>query len=118
MTWPVSLPQEPQTGSWRGGPQDNKLAFRPDQGPTITRRRSSAVAHIYGGTFTGLSSTQIATFEAWYEDDLDDGTLSFTWDDPISGTNYSWKFTGETPYSISHVGVDNYMLTVKLMRLP
>lgn len=119
-TWPVSLPQTPQVQSWRIAPQSNVSVFQPEQGPPIDRQRSSAVSRVASGTFNGLTSTQVATFETFYETTLSFGVTAFTWNDPISGTSYSWKFdkSQNAGYNIEHEGGARYRITVSLIRLP
>jgi len=119
ITWPISLPQKPAARSWSGGPQSNRVGFQPEVGKPILRRRSSAVAFTFSGTFTGLSQAQLSAFESFYSIDLMDGTLSYNWNDPVDGLGYSWQFAdGDRPYTVTHVGGSLYDLSVNLVRSP
>ena len=119
-TWPASLPQKPAAGSWSGGPQNNAVAFKPEVGDAITRRRGSAVGHVYSGRFTALTLVQLNVFKTFYETTIYDGTLSWDWIDPIYGDASTWRFIlGEDAgYSISEVAPDVYDVSVKLLRVP
>lgn len=119
-TWPDSLPQTPDADGWTGGPQNNRISFQPEIGEPITRRRGSASGHVFQAQFSNLSDAQRAAFEEWFEDDLYDGTLSFTWDDPITGDSHTWMLMDEDPpYQFAaHGGSGLHTLTCRLMRLP
>lgn len=119
-SWPASLPQYPDVDQWAGGPQDNRISFQPERGPSIDRRAGSAIAHVFRAQFSNLTTAQRAAFITWFEDDLYDGTLSFTWADPVTGTSYSWKFMkDDPPYQFTaHGGEGLHTLTCRLMRLP
>lgn len=117
-TWPATLPQAPDGGGFEGGPQNNRLSFKPEIGPTIDRRRGSSKTHIYSFKFSLLTPAQRAAFETFYSETLLDGTGTFYFDDPISGTTHTWKFTDDNPpYNLSG---DRYIystLTFKAQRI-
>jgi hypothetical protein len=119
-TWPATIPQYPDADQWVGGPQRNKVSFKPEVGTSIDRRRASAAGAIYQGVFSQFTTAQRATFETWFEDDLADGTLSFDWADPVTGVTATWKFTDEDPpYQFTaHGGYGRHSLSLRLMRLP
>lgn len=112
-TWPASLPQKPRTGTWKRAPQDNRLSFMPAAGPPIVRRRSSRKVHMASGLFD-MSHAQVVTFEAFFEDDLADGTLSFDWDDPETGVTGTWRVR---QYEMSDAGVDERTVSIEFTRL-
>ena len=95
-TWPASLPQIPAPGM-SVAPQRNKISFEPEIGDSIDRRRGTAASKAYQISLPPMTKAQFAIFEAFFEDDLYDGVLPFTWNDPISGASHSWKFTGDDP---------------------
>lgn len=119
-TWPVSLPQKPAANSWSGGPAANQVAFQPDVGDAITRRRGTAVHHVYQGRFTALTLTQLNAFVTFFESDLADGTLTFTWTDPIYGDSSTWRVDlSESPaYTVSEASHDTYDISLGLIRVP
>lgn len=115
-TWPASIPQTPQAGQWTGSPQPNRAEFRPDVGPAIVRRRASSSVREYSASFPPMTAAQLATFEAWYEDDLYDGSLPFNWADPDTGVTYSWRFLDS--YQVTSEGGEGlFMMNCKLQRL-
>ena len=114
-TWPLTLPQEPDPGSWTWQAQDNKVSFKPAIGPPIERRRGTAIVRSYDATFSYLTGAQVAIFEAFFDDDLKSGTLHYLWLEPMSGILFKWKIS---QYQFLGIGADLYKLTMKLLRLP
>lgn len=116
--WPATLPQTPLVDQWVGGPQRNKVSFKPEIGPTIDRRRGTSALHIYQATFAPLTEAQFVIFETFFHTTLKDGLLPFDWADPISGTTKRWKFGDEDPpYQITAGAGDLITLSCKLVRL-
>lgn len=117
--WPASLPQTPLAEDWSGGPQRNKVTFKPEIGATIDRRRGSAAGYTFSGTFAPLTDAQLTAFLTFFHTTLVDGTLPFTWADPVNGTTYNWKFTDDDPpFTIKTYRADLHTLAVKLFRKP
>lgn len=119
-TWPSTIPQTPDVNQWTGGPQRNKVSFQPQLGASIDRRQGSAAGYVYAAVFSNFTNAERAAFEQWFSSTLYDGTLPFLWDDPVTGTEYSWKFMDEDPpYQFtSHGGEGLHSLSMKLLRLP
>lgn len=115
-TWPGSIPQKPGSGGWRGGPQNNQVAFSPDVGDDIVRRRGSAVAFTYEAQFVGFSLTDLNTFYTFFHTTLVDGTDSFTWIDPVYADSSTWRIQGM--YQIAEIGPDLFNITMTMVRLP
>lgn len=118
--WPASLRQQPQRGNWTGGPQDSRAKFDPEYGPPIMRRRTTADAKVFQGVFGQLTGAQRATFEAFYQNDLAGGVLSFCWRDPVLDDVAMWRILGggQVAYDISARGADRHDLSLQMMRLP
>jgi hypothetical protein len=115
--WPLELPQRP-LGGLRIMPQNNRVSFEPDVGPTIDRRRASTSNTMFSAEFDLTSFYQKQVFEEWYRDTLLDGTLPFWWEDPTDCVEYEWKFYGkEAPYEMTANRGFHISLTVRLMRL-
>ena len=68
--WPATLPQRPLSRDIKWTPQNNKVSFKPDVGPSIERRRGTAVAYDYTATFPPIDATQVATFETFFHTKL------------------------------------------------
>lgn len=114
-SWPGTLPQTPQYGGFDETPQRNVATFQPDVGPSKQRRRSTANGSICAVKFE-MSDAQRAAFDAFFGTTLADGSLPFTWNHPISGTNYTWAFEESPTYS--NQAYNYHSITMKLRRLP
>lgn len=93
--FPASLPQIPLAGSWSDEPMSNIAAFRPEVGVPITRRRQSGAPIKARGSYN-YTLSQRDQFRNFYDVDLEDGSLAFYWNDPISGAQHKWKFDPES----------------------
>lgn len=113
-TWPVSIPQKPVKGSWSRQPQTNVVGFMPDVGPPIQRRRSSVKTFSASGSFV-MTQTQVNTFETFFQDDLEDGSLSFDWDHPETDAATSWRVLS---YDVSDIGADKRRVQVEFIQMP
>lgn len=114
--WPSTLSQQPDpNGGWVRTPRQSTIASPPDVGPDVVRRRGTARMHDYQATFPPFTDAELAIFEAFFEDDLKDGSLHYLWLDPQSGTDFKWRIKG---YSVSSTGAGLHHLTAQLTRLP
>jgi hypothetical protein len=116
--WPSTLPAAPVFGGFTEQRQTNVAAFNPDVGPPKYRRRSTAVGVPTSAIFW-MTPTQVADFDTFFETTLVDGTLPFTWDHPLSGTNYTWMFDqskGAPKKDYTNYGYST--ITCELIRLP
>ena len=113
--WPVTLPQEPDPGSWVRSPQDNRITFKPDVGPPIVRRRSTVRAHRYDPAFSYLTDAGLVIFEDFFEGDLVDGSLHYLWLDPQSKIDFKWRIIA---YNFDSIGAALHRLTMQIIRLP
>jgi hypothetical protein len=116
--WPSTIPQTPLIDQWIGGPQRNKVSFKPDVGPTIDRRRTSSALSIFTATFPPMTELQFATFETFFETTLKDGILPFDWADPVTGVTRRWKFADDDPpYQATAGAGDLITVSTKFIRL-
>jgi len=113
--WPTTLPSRPLSSSIGWEPQDNKVSFQPDVGPSIDRRRSSAVAFEYSAKFPAITAAQVAIFETFHGTTLADGTLHYLWNRPEDAVSYKWKIES---YQFTGLGAGWHELTATLNRLP
>ncbi|MDF2140860.1 hypothetical protein [Paenirhodobacter sp. CAU 1674] len=118
--WPTSIRQLPQRGDWDGGPRDDRAIFEPESGPPILRRRVTGVTSEFSATFPKLRAAQVAAFEAWFQDDLANGSLPFLFRDPVRGDVARWMIPGGNgrPYSYRANGADLHDLSMTLLRMP
>jgi len=95
--WPTDTIPNNWTVGIQGGPQLNKISFNPDVGPSIDRRRASAIARKYQVDCPGLTQTEYLAFVEFYHTTLKEGTLPFTAMDPFTGVEKTFKFGSEDP---------------------
>jgi hypothetical protein len=113
--WPPTLPQKPLLSNHSFAPQDNKVTFQPETGPSIDRRRGTAAVQKYQATFPPLTAAQVAVFEAFYQEELMDGALHYLWPDPVSGAAAKWKIR---EYSFASQEAGRFDLSMQIDRLP
>ena len=89
--WPDTLPGFLSgIGDKRGSAKSRSSV---DVGPAIVRRRyTSAVRNI--NVPMRMTNAQRVIFEAFYADDLKEGTLSFNWIDPLTMATVALRFRG------------------------
>lgn len=116
-TWPETLPQVSLIDGLSYAPVQNVVAFATETGPGKLRRRSTARSKVVTMRFL-LDETQRATFLAFFEDDLEDGALTFELDDPVTGELAKWRFDPASPYSLTTPGRPNWSLSMNLLQVP
>lgn len=117
ITWPLALPQCPLRGTPTRQPKSNVIAFGTEIGPGKVRRRSSAGGVSTGATYL-MTGAQLGILEAFYGDDLADGSLSFRMSDPISGADADWRFSPGQPWQAAEAGPDLWRVALQFERLP
>jgi hypothetical protein len=68
-------------------------------GYEITRPRTTRSRLSWGVNFNGLTDSDISTLKTFEVTTLKNGSDSFTWQHPVSGTNYTVRLTGPISYS-------------------
>lgn len=117
--WPATLPQSFLVEGFTANRMEARSVFQPEKGPAIRRRGLILPFRIYrGGLEPALTQTLVGTLEDFYEDDLAEGTLPFTFPlDPLDGTtNIIVRIEGVIEYQV--IGFDHYRPSMTLMRLP
>lgn len=107
-TWPSTLQQNANydyNESW----DDGTIRSQPDQGPMMTRRRYTKIRKFAKMT-VWVDRTQYSIFEAFYNLELQGGSLPFTWEDPVTQNTATLLFT--SPPSISTVGPNNFKINI------
>lgn len=112
--WPETLPQSPQTGLDLS-PQDVRATFTPAIGEPVSRPRTTGAPFIADAEWV-FSGDQIGTFEAFYANDLGQGSQRFAMRDPISDELRMWRFidTYRRQFPVKWVA----RVQAKIMRLP
>lgn len=83
-TWPASVPQRPLQESYSRDPQGNVLHSEMDAGPGQSRRLFTAKAMYFTLPWL-MDKTQLDTFEAFWENDIADGSVPFDMPHPETG---------------------------------
>jgi len=114
-TWPVTLPTQPN-GDFSETPPDLLLRSEMDAGPDKVRKRYTAGVREFEVEYKFLPE-QMDIWEAFYEDDLDDGANSFTWPHPRkASTNITVRLKGVPTYK--HLGGGVYRMNMTMEQLP
>jgi len=95
--WPTDTIPNNWTVDIQGGPQSNKISFKPDIGPPIDRRRASATNRLYQVNCPGLTQEEYLAFVEFYHTTLKEGTLPFMITDPFTGLEKTFKFGSDDP---------------------
>ena len=83
--WSTALPQELAVNGYQESFRDNCVRTSMDVGPPKVRRRATAAPQLIRGTQV-LTSTQVGSLRSFYRDTLNDGSTSFNWTHPTSGS--------------------------------
>jgi hypothetical protein len=115
--WPGTLPQKLLLNGASLGVGDGLIEYAPDTGPSITRRRTTAVMRPLQGSMV-LTDAQVTIFETFFFTTLLNGALPFTFPDPRTGATLLVKVPKGTPPSYVPQGGDNFVLSLSLTVLP
>jgi hypothetical protein len=92
VDWPATLPGPfSGIGDQRRG---TKTRSNNDVGPANQRRRYTAAVRNINVPMV-LTEDEREIFEAFYANDLDEGVLSFNWQDPLGGATVAMRFRGD-----------------------
>lgn len=115
QTWPPALSNYVLHDGYSESPPDNALRTEMDDGPVKTRRKSIAARrpiqvkkHMY--------KTEVATFDTFYDTTCVNGTLSFDWVHPRTGSVVEMMFTSPPVYE--SLGGTAWMVSMNLEILP
>lgn len=115
VAWPDSLPRAPLVAGLSAEKQDNKLTFRPEVGDDKVRRRFTATMKDFGATFV-LKSDGKAALDAFHDDTLVDGTLTFSFTDPDIGGYATFRFLA--PPAWTRISAVTWRAECRLRRVP
>jgi len=113
-TWPASLP-EPEREGFTHTLGNGSVRTEMDAGPAKTRRRFTAtVDKVRASVF--VTGTERQTLRSFYKTTLKEGSLTFEWEDRITGTTEEYRFVSPPRFRL--MGHDNYMAEMELEILP
>lgn len=115
--WPSGLPQKFEQDSFSEGVGDNLLETQPDQGPPISRRRSTAAVRPISGVMK-CTAAQVAMFRSFFDATILSGAVPFSFPDQMQSGDLLVKFTKQNPPAWSASGWDTYDLRLTLQVLP
>jgi hypothetical protein len=115
--WPAELPQVLEQEGFSESVGDGVLEYQPDQGPTISRRRTAAVMRPLSGTMQ-MSSDQIAALRAFFDSTILGGALPFEFPDQVQNGTLLVKFPKGNGPSWSPQSDDLYRVRLSLTVLP
>lgn len=115
-TWPATLPQEPIPDSLKETPPNLLIRTEMDAGPAKVRKRFSAGVRLFEAEYM-FTQTEMAIWEVFYENQIGNGALSFTFPHPRKwGTTITARLRDVPQYK--HLGVGVFRLTLNLEQLP
>lgn len=94
--FPEALPYGSLNGA-SGGPQGNKVAFEPEFGPHIDRRKGSYAARYISIELPPLTPGQYETWQNFYHTFLKNGSIPMTYPDPITKAKHLFQFKQGKP---------------------
>lgn len=114
--WPATLPQCLNVG-YSEGLADGLIETPPDQGPPISRRRSSAAPRPLSGQMR-MTRAQIAALRTFVDTTLLGGSLPFSFTDPTAGGTLLVKFVKGSLPNWQQIGAGVYRVNISLTVLP
>lgn len=114
--WPFSNPFVPLLQS-TGAPVDQRAAFSPELGAPITRPRTTVRVEAWNLAVHFRDYSKYTEFEAWFRDDLAQGSLPFVWRHPIREDIVRFKFDPGT-YAPAFLGAGNVRVGFSALTLP
>jgi len=109
-TWPPGLQQFLQTGEFGQSQQNTNIRTNVETGPIKQRRRFTQPMTDMK-CMIWVPHADYAIFLDFYNITLQNGTLEFDFDDPITGFPTVWRFKG--PPATSQVGGATYKISMQ-----
>lgn len=114
--WPGTLPQEVMTSGYSLALADNRLRTPVDYGPPLVRKRSSANIKPLSVTMS-MTPAQWDDFLDFINNDLEGGTLPFTFPEPYGGADLLVMF-GDSMPTTEPYGTLDYLVHMQLVVMP
>jgi len=113
--WPLTLPQEPQLGSFSESGQGATIRTQMDVGPAKVRQRYTVeIRNI--SVELAMTGAQVATFDAFWSATLGYGALAFDWKDFRTQAAQTYRFTSRPSYVA--LGGDMWRVSFQLETMP
>ena len=105
--WPATLQQSVNQANFQIVKQNTNIRTNVETGPIKSRRRFTN-PQIQMTCQIWVPESEFATFETFYDTTLKNGSLTFDFDHPITGTTTEWRFV--SPPVFTALGGLNYIL--------
>ena len=115
--WDVTLPQRTLKDGFTKIPTSNVITTANDRGPVQTRVIGTTNYSKYRVSLN-MTTAQVATFEAFFNNTLSSGALEYQWLDPITQVEYYWvidQSSGNT-YALTNLGGEVYNVAFTVIR--
>ena len=113
--YPASIPFFTARDGYRETGPEATIRTDMSTGPAKVRRRFTAAPRRVSARIAYLTAAELATFESFFETTIAMGSLSFTAENPITGTTRTYRFVGS--YDVEPRGV-GYTVSAELEILP
>ena len=110
-TFPISTSPIYQSYG-EAGPKRSVAKTQMEVGPPKVRRRASMGLRRIAAGYV-ITTSELANFEDWFNDNIGLGVEAFDWPDPRKGTR-AVRFVDEDAYSIAPVAPGYWSLSVSL----
>lgn len=97
-TWPASLPQN-QFLNLTDQRQDARVRTKMDAGPAKMRRRFTAAVRTFVAPIE-VNGTQRQAFDSFWINDTQEGSLSFSWSDPVTDETVNFRFVAPPTWTL------------------
>lgn len=113
-TWPATLQQYLNRAEFSQSPQDSNIRTTTETGPPKNRRRFTDPVEFMSCQIW-VKNTDFGDFRTFYYTTLQDGSLTFNFDDPITGTTEEWRF--HEPYRATPLGGIYTAVTMRWLKV-
>lgn len=113
--WPTTLPQSPLIDGYDETPPDLTVRSENATGPAKVRRRATAGVRPVSWNML-LDTTQMTTFDDFFEGTLANGALPFNLKDPRTGLTFEYRIVNKPPYQLESGRL--WRVNMQLERLP
>lgn len=113
QTYPASLQECFTRGSFSRIPGNNVIYSETDFGPSKVRRRTTLRVDTIQGDILLKDNDEYNDFFTFFTSTLQDGTLSFNFQDPVTKNPIEVKFK-EARFQLRDVGFETYRISMTL----
>lgn len=116
-SWPISLQQKLEVAGFQKNYGNTRVSTDMGVGPAKVRSRFTDAVDSYSCQIT-LDFSEVATFEQFYKTTLGNGSLPFTFIDPFTAVETSYRFSPSSDPVIRPLGGRKFTLNMVWEILP